>query len=147
MKKLILILAFLGTALIVFPQVPVNDFPGDTVGIWTVITFEEPSPYIHINPSAQNIWQIGAPQKIFFNSAYSVPNTIVTDTINFYPVNNQSSFDLYVGAFNMGGMWGWNYPLDIFIDFRHKYDTDTLIDGGYITVSWDKWIDMDEYNL
>ena len=138
MKKLILILAFLGIGLIAFPQVPVNDSPGDTIDIWTVINFEELSPYIHINPSAQNIWQVGEPQKTFFNSAYSVPNAIITDTTGFYPVNNQSSFDLYVGEFNMGGTWGWNYPYDIFIDFRHKFDSDTLMDGGYLTVSWDK---------
>jgi hypothetical protein len=138
MKKLILILASLGIGLIAFPQVPVIDSPGDTVDIWTVINFEEPSPFIHLSPSLQDVWQIGTPQKTFFNSAYSVPNAIVTDTMNFYPVNNWSSFDLYIGAFNMGGMWGWNYPYDIFIDFRHKYDTDSLMDGGYLTVSWDK---------
>jgi len=114
------------------------DSPGDTVEIWTVINFEEPSPYIHINPSAQNICQIGEPQKSFFNAAYSVPNAMVTDTTNFYTANNVSSFDLYVGEYNMDGLWGWNYPTDIFIDFRHKFDTDTLMDGGYITVSWDK---------
>ena len=27
-----------------------------------------------------NIWQIGTPSKTFFDSAYSVPNAIVTDT-------------------------------------------------------------------
>jgi hypothetical protein len=138
MKIYILILVFLGTALLAFPQMRINDSPGDTVDIWTVINFEESSPYIHINPSSQNIWQIGEPQKTFLNSAYSIPNAMVTDTTNFYPANNISSFDLYVGAFNMGGLWGWNYPTDIFIDFRHKFDTDTLMDGGYITVSWDK---------
>jgi len=140
MKTYILLLVFLGTCLITFPQVPVVDTPGDTIDIWTVINFEEPSPYIHINSSSQNTWQIGAPQKSFFDAAYTVPNTMVTDTLNFYPVNNQSSFDLYLGSFNMGGMWGGYYPYDIFIDFRHKFDSDTLMDGGYITVSWDKGI-------
>jgi hypothetical protein len=138
MKKLVLVLVFLGTVLPALPQAQNKNYPGDTIGIWTVINFEEPSPYIHINPASQNIWQIGEPQKAFFNQAYSVPNAVVTDTLNYYPVNNASSFDLYVGEFNMGGMWGWNYPYDIFIDFRHKFDTDTLMDGGYITVSWDK---------
>jgi hypothetical protein len=38
-----------------------------------------------------------------------------------------------VGDFNTQ----WWYFTRIFIDFRHKYDTDTLSDGGYITVSWD----------
>jgi hypothetical protein len=138
MKTYILLVLFIGSGLIAFPQVQGNYYPGDTIEIWSVINFEEPSPYIHINPSSQNIWQTGTPQKTFFNSAYSIPNAIVTDTMNFYPDNNISSFDLYVGGFNMGGLWGWYYPYDIFIDFRHKFDTDTLMDGGYITVSWDK---------
>jgi hypothetical protein len=138
MKRYLLIFVFLGTGLIALPQVQGSDYPGDTIEIWTVINFEESSPFIHINPSSQNIWQIGEPQKAYFNSAYSVPNAMVTDTTNFYPANNVSSFDLYVGQFNMGGLSGWWYPYDIFIDFRHKFDTDTLMDGGYITVSWDK---------
>jgi hypothetical protein len=138
MKKYILILILTGTGLLAFSQIQTMKFPGDTIDIWTVISFEETSPYIHINPPSQNIWQIGAPQKTYFNSAYSVPDAMMTDTSNFYPVNNVSSFDLYVGQFNMGATSGWCYPYDIFIDFRHKFDTDTLMDGGYITVSWDK---------
>jgi hypothetical protein len=136
MKKIFIFLAFLFPEIIAVAQQP--DFPGDTIGIWTVINFEESSPYIHINPSAQNIWQIGKPQKTFFNAAYSVPNAILTDTMNFYPDNNLSTFDLYIGGFNMNGQTYGAYPLDIFVDMRHKYDTDSLTDGGFITVSWDK---------
>jgi hypothetical protein len=138
MKKYILVLILTGICLVSLSQVQTIKFPGDTIDIWSVISFEEASPYIHINPSSQNIWRIGVPQKTFFNSAYSVPNAMVTDTLNSYPVNNQSSFDLYVGEFNMGGAWSSFYPMDIFIDFQHKFDSDTLADGGYITVSWDK---------
>lgn len=108
---------------------------GDTIGPWTVVSFEEPSPYITILPVPQNIWQIGAPHKTFFNAAYTLPNVIITDTMNNYPVNNLSSFELIVGTFN----FPW-YPWSVFIDFRHKYDADTLSDGGYITVSWDNGI-------
>ena len=39
-----------------------------------------------------NVWQIGKPQKSIFKSAYSIPNAIVTDTINPYPINDTSSF-------------------------------------------------------
>jgi hypothetical protein len=83
--------------------------------------------------SAQNIWQIGRPQKMIFDSAYSAPNAMITDSVNAYPANNHSFFDLYVGSFN-----SQLYPWNLFFDFYHKYDTDTLKDGGYITVSWDK---------
>jgi hypothetical protein len=107
--------------------------PGDIVGIWNVINFDSTVNYIHIDTSAQNIWQIGRPQKILFDSAYSAPNAMITDSVNAYPANNHSFFDLYVGSFN-----SQMYPWDLFFDFYHKYDTDTLKDGGYITVSWDK---------
>ena len=132
MKTLPFFAILLFSAISVFAQLPENKWIGDTLGPWSVISFEEPTDYIHIIPSAQNLWQIGTPQKTIFNEAYTVPNAIVTDSLNFYPVNNQSSFDLYIGDFNSFG-----YFYDIFIDFRHKFDTDTLQDGGYITVSWD----------
>ena len=97
------------------------------------ITFEEPYEYITIDTSGQNIWQIGEPNKIFFDSAYSINNAIVTDTLNFYPANNNSYFDLKIGAFNFYEY----YPYDIFIEIKHKFDSDTLKDGGFISVSYD----------
>ncbi len=100
--------------------------------VWDTITFEEPYEYLVIDTSSQNIWQIGAPHKIFFDSAYSANNAIVTDTINYYPTNNYSFFDLYIGLYNVD----W-FPMNIFIEIKHKFDTDTLKDGGFITVSYD----------
>ncbi len=132
MKKHLLLLSMGLIVLLVNGQYTPYKNVGDTVGPWTVISFEEPTPYITILPLSQNIWQIGAPHKTFFNAAYTLPNAIVTDTMNNYPVNNLSSFELIVGTFN----FPW-YPWSVFVDFRHKYDTDTLSDGGYITVSWD----------
>ncbi|MCX6268697.1 MAG: T9SS type A sorting domain-containing protein, partial [Bacteroidetes bacterium] len=83
--------------------------------------------------TAKNIWQIGTPHKQFFNQSYSVPNAMVTDTSNVYPTNNYSSFDLYIGSFNSN----FSSFYDLFIDFRQKFDSDTLRDGGYISISWD----------
>jgi hypothetical protein len=124
---------FMGlTALFVQGQFIPYKYPGDTLGIYTNITFEEPTPYITILPLPQNLWQIGAPHKVFFDSAYTPPNAIITDTISNYPKNNLSTFELIAGQFN-----ALYYPFEIFIDFRHKYDSDTLSDGGFITVSWD----------
>lgn len=125
-------------------------YPGDTLEIFTVINFENPTTDIN-NPNVPgNLWQIGTPQKSFFNAAYSMPNAMVTDTINPYPPSNHSWFDLFIGEFNMGASY-WNaYPWDIWLDFRHKFDTDTLNDGGYIQVSWDKgwtWINVINDNI
>ena len=51
---------------------------------------------MELDTSASNIWQIGKPQKIIFDSASTVPNAIVTDTINFYPINNISRFGIKI---------------------------------------------------
>lgn len=125
MKNLILLLTISLTSIQSFAQWREN--------VYDTITFEEPYEYLVIDTSSQNIWQIGEPNKIFFDSAYSIPNAIVTDTLNFYPINNNSYFDLKIGAFNYDD----GYPYDIFIEIKHKFDTDTLKDGGFITVSYD----------
>jgi len=128
MRHFILIFSLMCTAIFSTAQ-----NPGDTIKIWTFISFEEPSEDLFIDPSPDNLWQIGIPQKPYFNQAYTVPNAIVTDTINWYPVMNKSFFDVYISEINTH----WEYPRGLFLDFQHKFDTDTLKDGGYISVSWD----------
>ena len=102
--------------------------------IWDTISFDEQLPwYLNIDSSEQNIWQIGTPSKTLFDSAFSAPYSIVTDTINSYPPNNNSWFEVKIGEFN----YEWWYPASVYMEIKHKFDTDTLVDGGFITVSWD----------
>ena len=80
-----------------------------------------------------NIWQIGRPQKNVFNQAQSQPFSIVTDTLNTYPVNNHSTF--YVNYIN------YNCP---YIEGYYYCDTDTA-DYGTIELSTDNgqtWTDL-----
>ena len=99
------------------------------------INFEKPDTLLKIDTSfAGNTWQIGKPQKTFFDSAFTKPNAIVTDTINFYPINNLSAFTVKIydtswSQFSSSG--------GMMIYFKHKFDTDSLLDGGYIEVSYD----------
>jgi len=95
---------------------------------------------IYIDPSIpNNIWQIGAPHKPFFTSSYSVPNAIVTDTFNSYPVNNNSVFYYRTsGDFNTDAHF-------TYLDLWYKMDCDTLIDFGKIEISLDTgqtWYNM-----
>ncbi len=99
---------------------------------WDTITFENNDEYLVIDTSESNIWQVCIPNKVFFNSAYSPDKAIVTDSIGYYPKNNHSFFDVYIGQFNDS-----LFPLSVFVEFRHKFDTDALKDGGYISVSYD----------
>ena len=110
---------------------------------WGMITFEEPVPdYFEIGDSSENIWQIGKPDKSFFESAYSQGNAMVTDTINSYPPDNYSYFDIAIGEFNNdSGFFVW----DFFIEMKHKFDTNFHKDGGYITISYDNkqtWVNI-----
>jgi hypothetical protein len=61
------------------------------------ITFDDSVNLLRIRIDTSlsgNLWQIGQPAKNVFISAHSVPNAIVTDLHNPYPVNNTSVFYL-----------------------------------------------------
>lgn len=74
-----------------------------------------------------NIWQLGTPSKPIFNSAYSAPLALVTDTLNNYPNNNTSSFSFIVWT-----NCNWSE-----INFWHRINADSLKDGGVIEYSID----------
>ena len=124
MKKILFFFSILNTCIITFAQVGDHN--------WDTIMFETNYQYIQIDEAEQNIWEIGTPDKVFFDSSFSVPNAIVTDISNTYPVNNNSYFDLFIGEYN--NPW---YENNVFIEIKHKYDTDTLEDGCFISVSYD----------
>ncbi len=87
-----------------------------------------------------NIWQIGAPLKTIFNSAYSVPNVIVTNKTNHYSTNDTSSFIVERRRVFIGGA---NELL--LLDFYYQLNTDSLTDYGTIEASIDNgisWINL-----
>ena len=133
MKKILLLLTVITFNLNVYAQIFY-----DEIATFETITFEEAIPFYFSNDtSSQNIWQIGVPQKVFFDSAWSVTNAIVTDTLNNYPIANHSWFQIELTNYTFDDQFGWGLG-DIFFEIRHKFDTDAFKDGGYITVSWDK---------
>jgi hypothetical protein len=102
--------------------------------------FESNQGLVRIDTSlTNNVWQIGTPSKIYFNSAYSIPRAILTDTLNSYPLNSNSSFYISIKDEN------WFMGSPSVLSFYHKYDTDTLEDGGFIDVSYDggqSWLNI-----
>src|ERR1041385_3814523 len=125
MKKSLCILFFVVNASVpAFSQgYYVADFDTSTSLPWSIDT-----------TLAGNLWQVGPPQKIIFDSAYSAPNVMVTDTINPYPVNNRSSFSIKVTNAMVFNFWNFIF---LIVDFTHKYDTDSLHDGCFIELSLD----------
>mgnify|MGYP001243312470 CR=1 FL=1 len=93
--------------------------------------------YIDSN-NIDNIWQVGTPNKTIFDSAYTVPNALVTDTINTYPINNTSS----VMFWNIVSLCACD------VSFRYKINSDTLLDYGKVEVSGNgglTWTEITSY--
>ncbi|MFA5781899.1 MAG: T9SS type A sorting domain-containing protein [Bacteroidales bacterium] len=126
MKKIKLLTVFFLLSFSTFSQI--NPF----LGIYDVDSckFESQCSLLQIDTSLQNIWQIGKPAKPFFDTAYSSLNALITDTINPYPISNHSYFDLIIPT-------NYYYLANLIVGFKHKFQTDTLTDGGYIEVSYD----------
>lgn len=84
---------------------------------------------IHFNGDSTNIWQIGKPQKKLFNAASTIPNALLTDTINNYPSNDSSSFEYTVTPWTNDGI--------LAIQWMQKLDMDAGNDFGLIEFSVD----------
>jgi len=129
-KYFLLIIVILG-AQDLFAQYPGN--PVDS------IFFEHNTLPYQISPTPGNCWQVGHPSKTYFDSAYSLPLAIVTDTLNPYPINTNSSFT-FTFPNNFEGS---------FVRFYQKYNTDTLTDYGTIEVSYNlgaTWLPLVDSN-
>jgi hypothetical protein len=86
---------------------------------------------IDIDTSSSNVWQIGKPQKVLFDSAATFPNAIVTDTLNPYPANNISRFQFVVPQ-PQSTPWGI-----LALQWKQKLDMDQGQDGGLVEFSID----------
>lgn len=93
-------------------------------------TFEDSCVLIFADTVQGNLWQRGTPLKGSFTSAWSLPKAMVTDTLNPYPQGNLSSFEVVIPLVNT------LYFMNTTVSFRHRMNTDTLRDGGYIQVRY-----------
>ena len=79
---------------------------------------------------SNNIWQICTPHKLIFDSAWSAPKAILTDSAGPYPVNNTSSFIIKCIPYSF-------CECSPSIGGYYKFDSDTLKDFGRIEFSLD----------
>ncbi len=103
-------------------------------------TLPQQSVIIHFDTASGNVWQIGPPQKVLFDSAATVPNVLVTDTINTYPPNDSSRFII---GFNTN-IWSFNL-YKVAFRWKQKLDLDTTDDGGMVEYSLDTgktWVNV-----
>lgn len=90
------------------------------------------------NLSDTGLWQIGTPSKVFFAQGGNGNKALLTDSANNYPPNTHEYVDIHFESI-----------YNIRFAFWHRYDTDTLADGGYIEVSYDQgitWQDIHQYD-
>lgn len=92
---------------------------------------EDRCTLISIDSTVLYDWQIGIPNKPFFDSAMSKPMAILTDTVKPYSPNTLSRFELKIPNLAF---------INMIFGFSHKYQTDTLTDGGYIEISHDNGV-------
>lgn len=85
-----------------------------------------------VDLDTSNTWVKGFPQKSFFGDAHTFPNAIMTDSVNPYPINNNDfiQFDIPI----VDEIF-WS---NVYVEFWHKFQFDTLNDGGYFMVSFDE---------
>ncbi len=81
--------------------------------------------------SADTIWQIGAPQKLILNETSSMPNALITDTLNAYPTSTEASFVVEMSEHAM------HFFPYIQLEWFQKIDFEERVDGGIIEVSYD----------
>lgn len=81
--------------------------------------------------SSDSLWQIGVPQKMVFDKAYSEPNALMTGLVNNYPPNIMSTFVVDIDDQLM-----WAFPF-IQIEWQQKFDVEIGVDGGIVEASYD----------
>ena len=88
-----------------------------------------------------NIWEIGRPLKTNFNNDYDKDKVaIITDSINNYGINIDNYLLLSIPIQSTEPWIG-----EGILSFWHKYDMDSLNDGGFIEISYDKgnnWMNL-----
>lgn len=91
---------------------------------------------IVLDTTGCGIWQIGNTNKTVFSPVDTIYRRgIMTDTVGHYPINSNNSFSIKI----------FNTPPNLLIKIWHKFQTDSLHDGGIIELSSDTgrtWINI-----
>ena len=98
--------------------------------IWDTLNFENnlhSSRLYFDSTQSSGIWQIGKPQKTLFNSAYSGDFALITDTLLNYSASSSDTFYLGFSIYGNGTS----------LEFKHRYDLDSLHAFGNIELSID----------
>ena len=90
--------------------------------------------WIEIKNPESNTWEIGQPNKGKFSSAHSKKFAIITDSASMYKNNLNDYFSIKLPYSDLHFGEG-------ILSFYHRYESDTLMDGGIIEVSYNDGVD------
>ncbi len=102
------------------------------------LEFDPLHSWISIDDPESSIWEVGQPDKDYFDQPLSGSRAILTDSSAYYGTSLNDGFTIAI-------TWGEHYFAEGILSFYHKYDTDYKIDGGIIEISYDEggsWINM-----
>jgi len=100
----------------------------DTITYLDNFTFTQDTATAVLDTAGCGIWQIGGSNKPVFSPVGSyLMHGIMTDTLGYYPINANSSFEINTN---------FQEP-DIALAIWHKYETDSGHDGGIVEFSVD----------
>lgn len=156
MKKIILLLIIIAISHSTFAQIPTLDTNncfnnGDSYidTLYTLCDTIGPNTLqLEFDTNTNNLWQMGSSTKFGISSARDSACSIITDTLNPYPINNYSAFHCTLPP-NSNGSWGNGY-MNYYVKFWHRFDTDSLYDGCWIEFSNDSgmtWENIDSFGL
>ena len=137
-------------ALSVLPLLISSNVFGQWVEGGNTITFEAPDSVLNrcvvvdTVHYPHNRWQIGKPHKILFDSAYSWPNAIVTDTLFPYCPNDTSVFTIHFPWEIINSLGYPDIPMDVYFNYKIDTDVSTQVllelwrgaDSTWIPLSW-----------
>ena len=128
---LLLLPAFLATQAQTYRDTVITEW----MGTYIVLYFDNPNPdLIEFDPPENNVWQIGKPNKEPF-APFSGTGAIMTDTSKMLDSTIEHSFIIKFHRMEeCNCVWDWH------VNFRHIYQFDSLVSGGYISVSYDKGV-------
>ena len=134
-KQLLTFLLLLPACLAIHAQYDRDTAYIDWMGTTYVLNFDNPNPdLIEFDPPENNVWQIGKPNKEPF-APFTGTGAIMTDTSHMLDSALEHSFILKFHRLEES-----NAVREWWVQFMQNYEFDSLVSGGYISVSYDKGV-------
>ena len=98
--------------------------------------------YFYVDTSFQNnIWQLGGVSKTGFPVSQFGGSGLQTDTLNSYPINNESAIEVWSSDNNINAAPGYS------LSFWHYYDVDSMSDSCIVQYSMDSGVTWNDYSF